>query len=133
MLFIGLGTGVGSALIVDHVLIPLELGDLHFEHGSVSDMLGRRAYEEEGKKAWRKAVNSLVPPLQKAFLADYVVLGGGNAKHLGKRLPPGVRLGNNLTAFRGGYRLWGIDDVPTMKVNGTRRPKAAAASDWRVL
>jgi polyphosphate glucokinase len=133
MLFIGLGTGVGSALIVDHVLIPLELGDLHFERGSVSDMLGRRAYEEQGKKAWRKAVNSLVPPLQKAFLADYVVLGGGNAKHLGKRLPPGVRLGNNLTAFRGGYRLWGIDDVPTMKVNGTRRPKAAAVGDWRVL
>ena len=133
MLFIGLGTGVGSALIVDHVLIPLELGDLHFEHGSVSDMLGRRAYEEKGKKAWRKAVNSLVPPLQKAFLADYVVLGGGNAKHLGNKLPPGVRLGNNLTAFRGGYRLWGIDDVPTMKVNGTRRPKAAAVGDWRVL
>jgi len=133
MLFIGLGTGVGSALIVDHVLIPLELGDLHFEHGSVSDMLGRRAYEEQGKKAWRKAVNSLVPPLQKAFLADYVVLGGGNAKNLGKRLPPGVRLGNNLTAFRGGYRLWGIEDVPTMKVNGTRRPKAAAVNDWRVL
>jgi polyphosphate glucokinase len=133
MLFIGLGTGVGSALIVDHVLIPLELGDLHFEQGSVSDMLGRRAYEKEGKKAWRKAVNSLVPPLQKAFLADYVVVGGGNAKRLGKTLPPGVRLGNNLTAFRGGYRLWGIDDVPTMKVNGTRRPKAAAASDWRVL
>jgi polyphosphate glucokinase len=133
MLFIGLGTGVGSALIVDHVLIPLELGDLHFERGSVSDMLGRGAYEEQGKKAWRKAVNSLVPPLQKAFLADYVVLGGGNAKHLGKRLPPGVRLGNNLTAFRGGYRLWGIDDVPTMKVNGTRRPRAAAVGDWRVL
>lgn len=133
MLFIGLGTGVGSALIVDHVLIPLELGDLHFEQGSVSDMLGRRAYEEEGKKAWRKAVNSLVPPLQKAFLADYVVLGGGNAKRLGKKLPPGVRLGNNLTAFRGGYRLWGIDDVPTLKVNGTRRTKAAAVSNWRVL
>ena len=133
MLFIGLGTGVGSALIVDHVLIPLELGDLHFEHGSVSDMLGRRAYEEQGKKAWRKAVNSLVPPLQKAFLADYVVLGGGNAKHLGNKLPPGVRLGNNLTAFRGGYRLWGIEDVPTMKVNGTRRPKAGAVNAWRVL
>jgi hypothetical protein len=133
MLFIGLGTGVGSALIVDHVLVPLELGDLHFEGGSVSDMLGREALEKEGKKSWRKAVFALVPALQKAFIADYVMLGGGHAKHLGKKLPPGVRVGNNLTAFRGGYRLWGIDDVPTMKVNGARRPKAAAVGDWRVL
>jgi polyphosphate glucokinase len=133
MLFIGLGTGVGSALIVDHVLIPLELGDLHFEQGSVSDMLGRRAFEREGKKAWRKAVNSLVAPLQKAFLADYVVLGGGNAKRMGKKLPPGVRLGNNLTAFRGGYRLWGIEDLPTLKVNGAAQPTAAADNAWRVL
>jgi hypothetical protein len=105
MLFLGLGTGVGSALIVDHVLVTLELGDLHFEEGSVSEIIGRRALEKEGKKAWRKAVFSLVPALQKAFLADYVMLGGGNAKHIGKKVPPGVRLGNNLTAFRGGYRL----------------------------
>jgi polyphosphate glucokinase len=133
MLFLGLGTGVGSALIADHVLVPLELGELHFVGGSVSDMLGRDALEKEGKKTWRKAVFALLPALQKAFVADYVMLGGGNAKHLGKKLPPGVRVGNNLTAFRGGYRLWGIEDVPTMKVNGTRRPKAAAASDWRVL
>lgn len=134
MLFLGLGTGVGSALICDHVLVPLELGDLHFEEGSVSDMLGRRALEKEGKKTWRKAVFSLVPPLQKAFLADYVVLGGGNAKRLGKKLPPGVRLGNNLTAFRGGFRLWGIDDVPTHKANGQpRNDAAAAAGAWRLL
>ena len=65
-------------------------------------------------------------------MADYVVLGGGNAKHL-KELPPGVRLGNNLTAFRGGFRLWGIEDVPTMKVNGAVQPKAAAVNAWRVL
>jgi polyphosphate glucokinase len=62
------------------------------------------------------------------------VLGGGNAKRMGKKLPPGVRLGNNLTAFRGGYRLWGIEDVPTMKVNGAGQPAAAAAVNaWRVL
>lgn len=137
MLFIGLGTGVGSALIVDHVLIHLELGDLHFEEGSVSDILGRKALEREGKKAWRKAVLDLVPHLQKAFLADYVMLGGGNAKHIGKKLPPNVRVGNNLTAFRGGYRLWGIDDVPTLKANGkTRASLAGAASPataWRLL
>jgi hypothetical protein len=131
MLFLGLGTGVGSALIVDHVLVTLELGDLQLEEGSVSEILGRRAFEKEGKKAWRKAVFALVPPLQKAFLADYVMLGGGNAKHLGKEPPPGVRLGNNLTAFRGGYRLWGIDEAKAVKPNGT--PRQAAAAAWRLL
>jgi hypothetical protein len=132
MLFLGLGTGVGSALIADHVLLGLELGDLHFGEDSVSDVLGRQALEKEGKKAWRKAVLELVPPLQKAFLADYVVLGGGNAEHIGKKLPPGVRLGNNLTAFRGGYRLWGIDDVPTLQANG-KKPRRAALNGWRLL
>ena len=136
MLFIGLGTGVGSALIAEHVLIPLELGDLHFEEGSVSDILGRKALEKIGKKAWRKTVFDLVPHLQKAFLADYVMLGGGNAKHIGNKLPAGVRVGNNLTAFRGGYRLWGIDDAPTLKANGKSRAavsSGAQAAGWRLL
>jgi len=133
MLFLGLGTGVGSALIVDHVLIPLELGDLRLDEGLISELIGRRALEKEGKKSWRKTVLALVPPLQKAFLADYVVLGGGNAKHIGKKVPPGVRLGNNLTAFRGGYRLWGIDDVPTLKANGKVRHGAAPQNGWRLL
>jgi polyphosphate glucokinase len=107
MLFLGLGTGVGSALIVDHVLIPLELGDLRFGDDTVSEIAGDDGLDKHGKKGWRKAVLEIVPPLQKAFLADYVVLGGGNAKHMGRKLPPGVRVGNNLTAFRGGYALWG--------------------------
>jgi polyphosphate glucokinase len=132
MLFLGLGTGVGSALICDHVLVPLELGDLHFQEGAVSETLGREALEKDGKKAWRKAVLALVPPLQKAFLADYVVLGGGNARHMGKKLPPGVRLGNNLTAFRGGYRLWGVEDTPrARRTNGHARGEAVVA--WRLL
>jgi polyphosphate glucokinase len=132
MLFIGLGTGVGSALICDHVLVPLELGDLHFKEGAVSETLGRDALEKDGKKAWRKAVLALVPPLQKAFLADYVVLGGGNAKHMGKTLPPGVRLGNNLTAFRGGYRLWGVEEARrSSKTNG--HPRGEAVATWRLL
>jgi polyphosphate glucokinase len=130
MLFLGLGTGVGSALIAEHVLITLELGDLKCDDAPISEIVGRDAFEKEGKKAWRKAVLQVVPPLQKAFLADYVVLGGGNAKHMGKKLPPGVRLGNNLTAFRGGYRLWGIDEVATLKVNGQHHP---APQGWRFL
>ena len=126
MLFIGLGTGVGSALIVDQVLITLELGDLKYQDKPISELIGREALDKDGKKSWRKCVLDVVPPLQKAFLADYVMLGGGNAKHMGKTLPPGVRVGNNLTAFRGGYRLWGIEEA-----NGKKHPSAAAG--WRFL
>jgi hypothetical protein len=117
MLFLGLGTGVGSALIIDHVLVTLELGDLHFEQGSVSDIIGRRALEKEGKKAWRKAVFSLVPPLQKAFLADY---GCSAAQRCTRQeAAAGVRLAT--TSRGGGYRLWGIDELSTIS-----RPQAAA-------
>lgn len=111
MLFIGLGTGVGSTLIVDRLIVPLELGELKVENRSLSELLGRPALEKAGKKAWRQAVLDIVPPLQKVFIADYVVLGGGNAKHIGNKLPPGVRIGSNLTAFRGGFRLWGMENL----------------------
>jgi len=133
MLFIGLGTGVGSVLIVDHTIIPLELGELSYKPGhSLSSRLGRAAFEEKGKKKWRTRVLEMVPSLQRAFLADYVVIGGGNSKHIREPLPPNVRLGHNLTAFRGGYRLWGIDDVPTLGVNG-HDFKPLAGTDWRLL
>ena len=132
MLFLGLGTGVGSVLIIDNTLVPLELGELRHRKGETySERLGRAALEQAGKKAWRKRVLRLLPSLQRAFLADYVVLGGGNAKLLKEPLPPGVRLGHNLTAFRGGYRLWGIDEAPT-QVNG-EETRAMAQGDWRLL
>lgn len=134
MLFLGFGTGLGSALIADHIIIPLELGDLHFHQGSYSEMLGRASFDQLGKKAWRKLALSAIAPLQKAFLADYVVVGGGNAKHLGKTLPPNVRIGNNLTAFRGGFRLWGIEEVQTLRQAGRQHDKAVPRpGDWRVL
>ena len=134
MLFIGLGTGVGSVLIVDHTIIPLELGELAYKPGhTLSTRLGRAALDEKGKKKWRNRVLEMVPTLQRAFLADYVVIGGGNSKHIREPLPPNVRLGHNLTAFRGGYRLWGIDDVPTFGVNGQDFKPLAAFSDWRLL
>jgi len=137
MLFLGFGTGLGSVLIVEHTIIPLELGELAYkaEH-TLSSRLGRAALEDIGKKKWRKRVLEIVPSLQRAFLADYVVLGGGNSKHIPKNggsLPANVRLGHNLTAFRGGYRLWGIDDVPTLKVNGEQRPRSEPSGDWRLL
>jgi hypothetical protein len=120
-------------LIVDHTIIPLELGELAYKPGlTLSSRLGRAALEEKGKKKWRDRVLDTVPSLQRAFLADYVVIGGGNSKHIREPLPPNVRLGHNLTAFRGGYRLWGIDDVPTFGVNG-HDFKPLAATDWRLL
>jgi hypothetical protein len=134
MLFIGLGTGVGSVLIVDHTIIPLELGELAYKPGhTLSTRLGRAALDEKGKKKWRDRVLEMVPSLQRAFLADYVVLGGGNSKHIREPLPPNVRLGHNLTAFRGGYRLWGIDDVPTLRVNGHDHRRPEPSTDWRLL
>jgi polyphosphate glucokinase len=113
MLFLGLGTGLGSTLIAENVIIPLELGQLlHDGDKTVGEVLGKQGLEKLGKDDWRKAVKRFVTSLTGAFLVDYVVLGGGNAKKL-KDLMPGIRLGHNLTAFRGGFRLWNLEDVPT--------------------
>jgi polyphosphate glucokinase len=106
MLFLGLGTGLGSALIVDNVLEPMELAHLPYKKGqSYEDYVGLAALERQGKKKWRHRVKEVVQQLKAAVLADYVVLGGGNARLL-KKLPPGTRRGNNANAFQGGYRLW---------------------------
>jgi predicted NBD/HSP70 family sugar kinase len=106
MLFLGLGTGLGSALIVDDVLEPMELAHLPYRKGrSYEDYVGLAGLERLGKKKWRHYVNAVVQELKNAVQADYVVLGGGNAKLL-KKLPPGARLGDNSNAFKGGYRLW---------------------------
>src|SRR5262249_43062635 len=98
MLFLGLGTGLGSALISEHVLVALELGRLIAKDGrTLGQILGRRGLEKQGKAAWREAVAETATNLLGAFVADYVMLGGGNAKQLSvKRLPHGVRLGHNL-------------------------------------
>ena len=106
MLFLGLGTGLGSAMIVDGTLEPMELAHLIYKHGKTyEDYLGLRGLERSGKKKWRKDVAKITKRLKAALEADYVVLGGGNSKKL-KDLPPGARLGNNLNAFLGGFRLW---------------------------
>ena len=106
MLFLGLGTGLGSALIVDGVLEPMELAHLPYKRGrTYEDYVGLRGLKRLGKKKWRECVFDVVARLKAALEADYVVLGGGNAKVL-KKLPPGARLGDNTNAFRGGYRLW---------------------------
>jgi polyphosphate glucokinase len=106
MLFLGLGTGLGSALIVDGVLEPMELAHLPYKKGrTYEDWVGKEALARFGKKKWRRCVADVVTRLQAALEADDVVIGGGNAKLL-HTLPKGVRLGSNANAFAGGYRLW---------------------------
>jgi polyphosphate glucokinase len=109
MLFLGLGTGLGSAMIVDGVLEPMELAHLLYKKGQTyEDYLGLRGIERLGKNKWRKHVAKVVKKLKSALEADYVVLGGGNSKKL-ERIPSGARLGSNGNAFRGGFRLWEKD------------------------
>ena len=106
MLFLGLGTGLGSAMIVEGVLEPMEVAHLPYKKGrTYEDDLGLRGLKHLGKKKWRRHVADVVEKLKNALEADDVVLGGGNAKLL-KILPPGCRLGDNANAFAGGVRLW---------------------------
>jgi polyphosphate glucokinase len=106
MLFLGLGTGLGSALILNKVIAPLELAHLPYKkQRTFEDYVGQRGLDRLGKKKWQRAVEDVVARLQAALVADRVVLGGGNAKKL-THLPHGVRLGNNRNAFVGGFRLW---------------------------
>jgi polyphosphate glucokinase len=105
MLFLGLGTGLGSALIVDGIIEPMELGHLPYKKATFEDYVGIRGFEKYGKKKWRRHVADVVKRLVAAIEPDDVVLGGGNIKKL-KELPAGCRAGDNANAFRGGFRLW---------------------------
>jgi polyphosphate glucokinase len=107
MLFLGLGTGLGSALVSHHgSVIPLELAHLPYRHGlTFEDYVGLRGLKRLGKRKWLKHVGIVVAKLKFALQADYVVLGGGNARLI-EKLPPDARLGANTNAFRGGFRLW---------------------------
>jgi predicted NBD/HSP70 family sugar kinase len=120
MLFLGLGTGLGSTLIWENNVLPLELGDLPYGNGHIiEDYLGKSGIKRLGEKEWKREVFRAVLLLKKSLIADYVVLGGGSAKKLDK-LPDGVELGHNRNAFPGGLRLWQTDAH-------TRRPK------WKIL
>ena len=105
MLFLGLGTGLGSAVIAEGVVEPLELGHLPYRHKTFEDYVSERALERHGKKEWRKTVFDVVARLAAALQPDYVVIGGGGAKELDE-LPPNCRRGDNMNAFQGGFRLW---------------------------
>ena len=105
MLFLGLGTGLGSALIADGVIAPMELGHLPYKKGTYEDYVGQRGLEKRGKKKWRRHVADVVTGLIAALEPQDVVLGGGNVRKL-KELPTGCRAGDNANAFVGGFRLW---------------------------
>lgn len=105
MLFLGLGTGLGSALVVDSIVEPMELGHLPYRKATYEDYVGLRGLERLGKKKWRKKVFDVVEKLMQALEPDEIVLGGGNVRKL-KELPPHCRAGDNFNAFLGGFRLW---------------------------
>jgi len=120
MLFLGLGTGLGSTLIWETNVLPLELGDLPYGNGdTIEDYLGKSGMKQLGEKEWRREVLRAVLLLKKSLIADYVVLGGGSAKKF-DQLPNGIELGHNRNAFLGGVRLWQTDPR-------TRRAK------WRIM
>jgi polyphosphate glucokinase len=120
MLFLGLGTGLGSTLIWETNVLPLELGDLPYGNGDIiEDYLGKSGMKQLGEKKWKREVLRAVLSLKKSLIADYVVLGGGSAKKF-DQLPRGIEPGHNRNAFLGGVRLWQID-------SRTRRAK------WRIM
>src|ERR1700739_4458926 len=120
MLFLGLGTGLGSAMIVDGVVEPMELGHLPYKKHTYEDYVGERGLERYGKRKWRRNVFDVVDRLVTALEPDEVVLGGGNVKRLAK-LPPLCRAGDNANAFLGGFRLWEGSLNPATKQRGTPR------------
>jgi polyphosphate glucokinase len=105
MLFLGLGTGLGSTLVVDGIIEPMELSQLPYKNGTFEDYVGVRGLTKHGQKKWQRYVADVVARLTGALEPDDVVLGGGNAKKLTK-LPSGCRMGDNANAFLGGFRLW---------------------------
>jgi predicted NBD/HSP70 family sugar kinase len=105
MLFLGLGTGLGAAAVVDGVIQPLELAHLPYRKHSFEYYVGEQGLERLGRKKWRAHVEETIELLRTTFQPDYIVLGGGNSRHL-RKLPAGVRRGDNANAFVGGFRLW---------------------------
>lgn len=113
MLFLGLGTGLGSAMIVDRIVEPMELGHLPYKKRTYEDYIGRAGRERLGKKRWRRAVLDVAEFFRNALEPDYVVLGGGEVDELDE-LPDGVRRGDNANAFTGGFLLW--DDAAAFRL-----------------
>src|SRR5271166_4861139 len=130
MLFLGLGTGLGSTMIIDGAVEPMELGHLPYRKATYEDYVGLRGLQRFGKKKWRSYVEDVVARFVKALEPDDVVLGGGNVKHL-RELPPHCRAGENANAFLGGFRLWdepvaGKPDLPAKTRASSHRVNGSA-------
>jgi len=119
MLFLGLGTGLGSALVWKNTVLPIEFGDLPYGEGIIEDWLGDNGLQHLGKKEWQRETLEAIQQLKRAVIAEYVVIGGGNAKII-EKLPDGFELGSNRNAYPGGVRLWETDPE-------TKRPR------WRIM
>jgi polyphosphate glucokinase len=118
MLFLGLGTGLGTAMVIDGIVEPMELGHLPYRKGTYEDYVGLRGLKKRGKRKWRKSVADVVEKMSQALEPDEVVLGGGNVKLL-KGMPPHCRPGDNFNAFLGGFRLWNVEAA---KASKTEKP-----------
>lgn len=114
MLFLGLGTGLGSAIVVNGVAVQMELAHLPYKKATFEDYVGQRGLDLLGKTKWRKKVAKVIRVLSAAFRPDDIVIGGGNVKHL-EELEPGCRAGNNANAFLGGFRLWESEADSTVR------------------
>jgi polyphosphate glucokinase len=128
MLFLGLGTGLGSAMIVNGIVEPMELGHLPYKKLTFEDYVGDRGLHRAGKKRWRKLVKDVIERLVAATEPDDVVIGGGNVVHL-ETLPKGCRAGNNDNAFIGGFRIWSSAHAPIKR--GSKKTKPSVAGRQR--
>jgi len=133
MLFLGLGTGLGSTMIVDGLLEPMELGHLPYKKATYEDYVGQRGLDRRGKRKWQRHVEDVVARMIAALEPEDVVLGGGNLKQL-KTLPTGCRAGDNANAFIGGFRLWedaATGGVPNAFTSGEKEQRRGNAGRSR--
>jgi polyphosphate glucokinase len=125
MLFLGLGTGLGSSMIIDGQIEPMELAHLPYRKRTFEDYVGERGLKRLGRKKWQECVEDVAERLAAALQADYVVIGGGNARKL-KELPPNCRAGDNANAFKGGFRLWETAPEDVSALNKTETKASAS-------
>ncbi|MFO1019459.1 MAG: ROK family protein [Planctomycetales bacterium] len=131
MVYLGLGTGVGSTMILEKTVIPLDLGQFHFRRNVLDYYLSKRGLARLGKKEWTRLVGEVVSMLKTGFMADYVMLGGGNAKKVDP-LPPGASLGHNDNAFLGGFRLWNAAASLTPAIEPSSEENTVVKSNWKI-
>jgi polyphosphate glucokinase len=129
MLFLGLGTGLGTAMVVNGTVVPMELGHLTYKQGTYEDLLGLRGLQRLGIKKWREYVFEIVARWVDALELDDVVIGGGNVNKLDK-LPPQCRAGDNALAFRGGFMMW--ESGKAVSVNRSKPPQASHDSRTKI-